>query len=284
MLEGSLTIVGTGIRIYGHTTQEARSHMETADKLLYLVCDPVTEYWIQKLNSTAESLQDFYQQGKHRLETYLEMVDRIMECVREGKNVCVAFYGHPGVFVLPSHEAIRRARTEGFNAKMLPGVSAEDCLFADLGIDPGRHGCQSFEATDFLLYKRRFDPYCSLILWQIGVIGDVEYKGRFDLTGLRTLVDTLKQSYDPSHVVYIYEASQYPICDPRIEPVEINKISDAHVTPISTLYVPPKGQAYADTDMIATLGLPAYVCNLNPDCALIKDNKMRPHDIPSANS
>jgi hypothetical protein len=37
---------------------------------------------------------------------------------------------------------------------MLPGISAEDCLFADLGIDPGIYGCQSYEATDFLANGR----------------------------------------------------------------------------------------------------------------------------------
>ena len=54
------------------------------------------------------------------------------------------------VFVQPSHESIAIARLEGFSARMLPGISAEDCLFADIGLDPGKDGCQSFEATDFL--------------------------------------------------------------------------------------------------------------------------------------
>jgi len=34
---------------------------------------------------------------------------------------------------------------------MLPGISAEDCLFADIGVDPGIYGCQSFEATDLFV-------------------------------------------------------------------------------------------------------------------------------------
>ena len=60
-----------------------------------------------------------------------------------------------------------QARAEGFNARMLPGISAEDCLFANLGADPGTHGCQSFEATSFLLRKPKFDTLTHLILWQI---------------------------------------------------------------------------------------------------------------------
>src|SRR3970282_2169154 len=103
------------------------------------------------------TLQDCYSVGKPRYRTYREMADRILSAVRAGAQVCAAFYGHPGVFVRPSHDAIRRAPREGFPARMLPGVSAEDCLVADLGVNPGEIGSQSFEATDFLGYRRRFD-------------------------------------------------------------------------------------------------------------------------------
>jgi hypothetical protein len=41
------------------------------------------------------------------------MVDAIMKEVRQGRNVCGAFYGHPGVFALVAHEAIETARSEG---------------------------------------------------------------------------------------------------------------------------------------------------------------------------
>ena len=37
---------------------------------------------------------------------------------------------------------------------MLPAISAEDCLFADVGIDPAMTGCQSYEATDFMINGR----------------------------------------------------------------------------------------------------------------------------------
>ena len=86
--------------------------------------------------------------------------------------MCAVFYGHPGVFVNPSHRAVAQARAEGFRAAMLPGVSAEDCLFADLGLDPGAHGCQSYEATDFVIRRRSCYPSALLILWQVGALGE----------------------------------------------------------------------------------------------------------------
>src|SRR5216683_1496595 len=115
-------------------------------------------------------------QQPSRMYAYNATVEHILGCVRTGDKTVGAFYGHPGVFVYPSHEAIRRARSEGYSAKMLPGISAEDCLFADLGIDPAVCGCQTFEATDFLLHGRRIDPSSSVVLWQIGVVGDMTFK------------------------------------------------------------------------------------------------------------
>ena len=116
---------------------------------------------------------------------------------KKGERVVAAFYGHPGVFVAPSHLAIAGARKEGFEARMLPGISAEDCLFADVGFDPGERGCQSFEATDFLLRKRVFDVTSPLVLWQVGVIGVRDYQ-KSDLwgpRGLEVLVRRLLEFY-----------------------------------------------------------------------------------------
>jgi uncharacterized protein YabN with tetrapyrrole methylase and pyrophosphatase domain len=253
---GSLTVVGTGIQLIGQATIEAKAHIEQADKVLFLVADPATTHWIQKLNSTAESLHGFYGQNKDRLTTYKEMTEQILSFVRQGFNVCAVFYGHPGVFVYPSHEAVRQARLEGFDARMLPGISAEDCLFSDLGVDPASTGCQSFEATDFLVYQRKFDPHSSLILWQIGVIGDLEYKQRYDLQGLRILIEFLQESYPLSHQVIVYQAAQYPICEPIVEIVTLEKLPNARITPISTLYVPPLEQQTANIAMLERLGIP----------------------------
>ena len=58
---------------------------------------------------------------------------------------------------------------------MLPGISAEDCLFADLGVDPAEAGCQSYEATRFLERRPAIEPRAALILWQIGVVGSANH-------------------------------------------------------------------------------------------------------------
>jgi uncharacterized protein YabN with tetrapyrrole methylase and pyrophosphatase domain len=175
--------------------------------------------------------------------------------------VCAVFYGHPGVFVYPSHRAIERARQEGFAASMCPGISAEDCLFADLGVDPGAQGCQSYEATHFLVRQRRFDPCTPLILWQIGVIADLSVRepGTRNEQGLRALVDTLVEHYCAEHEVVVYRAAQWPIGDPSIERIPLARLAAAEITPLSTLYVPPLPDLPVDQEMIDRLGLRAGI-------------------------
>lgn len=256
MKAGSLTVVGTGIQLVGHLTLAAKAWIEQADKVLFAVADPVTAKWLRSLNPTAESLP-YNTDNQRRRETYREMVERILAEVRQGLNVCTIFYGHPGVFADPAHEAIRLAHREGFRAQMLPGISAEDCLFADLGLDPGKNGCQSFEATDFLIRQRKFDPTSALILWQIAVIGNLGfYKEEGHLHGLKVLAEVLETHYNSDHEVIVYEAAvYYPVCEPVIQRMPLFKLPETNVSLVSTLYVPPKALAPVDSEMMARLSM-----------------------------
>jgi uncharacterized protein YabN with tetrapyrrole methylase and pyrophosphatase domain len=259
---GSLTIVGTGIQFAGQITIEARAHIKQAEKVLFLVSDPIMADWINDINPAAESLYPCYQQGESRMIAYEAMIERILCEVRKGLRVCAAFYGHPGVFVYPSHKAMKQARLEGYSAKMLPGISTEDCLFADLGIDPATTGCQSFEATDFLIHKRKFDTGCALILWQIGCIGDLTFSLKPDSTrGLRVLTEYLCQYYDVTHPAIIYEAAEYSIFDPGIENVPLAKLPETQISPIATLYIAPHTQAPLDNEMLERLGIDLQLLN-----------------------
>jgi diguanylate cyclase (GGDEF)-like protein len=87
----------------------------------------------------------------------------------------------------------------------VPGVSAEDCLYADLGIDPGRVGCQHLEATQFLCTERVIDTAGYLVLWQAAVVGDRTFMQVATTRAHRQLlVDKLKRFYPAAHEVTIY--------------------------------------------------------------------------------
>ena len=251
---GSLVVVGTGLKAAQQLTPEAHDEISRADQVFYLVSDPLSERWIKILRPTATSLVSCYVPGRPRAAAYRRMVGKILAAVRSGKRVCAAFYGHPGVSVFPSHEAIRRVRKEGFVAVMLPGISVEDCMFSELGVDPAQFGCQSYEATDFLVYRRKFDPSSALVLWQAGVVGNLDYGERPSRSGMRLLAQRLARVYGRRHEVVLYEASLLPVVPSTIRSTTIGELPTAGVTGGMTLFVPPRPHA-PDPRILRSLGL-----------------------------
>lgn len=240
MVGGSLFVVGTGIRLAQQCTPEARDAIERADVVYAVVPDAFAQHWIGTLNGNVVSLQSLYGNGRSRVKTYEAMTETILEGVRAGKRVCAVFYGHPGVFVAPSHESIRRARAEGFEAQMQPGVSAEDCLYADLGVDPAEVGSQSYEATDFILNARKIDTTAALIIWQIAVAGDLSLRVlEPDPRRLAVLAEVLMDDYPPDHGVIVYEAATLPVTEAKRQSLPLRELYTATVSQLSTLYIPP---------------------------------------------
>ena len=251
---GSMACVGVGMMLGAHITPRARSCIEQADVVFVLVADALMEEWVRRMNPDVRSLQPFYREGTSRMRSYRGMVEAMLVEVRAGKRVCGAFYGHPGVFAWVPHKAIETARSEGHSARMEAGISAEDCLYADVGIDPGRVGCQHFEATQFMLYRRRVDPTAWLVLWQVGLAGDRSLK-RFS-TGTphrRILVEVLARDYPLDHEVTIYRAATLPIHPPRIERCRLGALPGADLGMEDTLAIPPMGVAELDVDVAERL-------------------------------
>ena len=120
----------------------------------------------------------------------------MVQSVRDGLRVVGVFYGHPGVFTLPSRRAIAIAQSEGYSARMLPGVSSEDCLFADLLVDPCIPGAQSVEATDILLRERPLLTSSHVIIWQVGCVGVFG----FDYSGFKVSLFVYMSCVYPLHI------------------------------------------------------------------------------------
>ena len=202
---GSLLVVGVGITGIGQVTLEAEAAIKAADQVFYLVLERTTELWLRLANPRASTLSNLYAEGKERRQTYAEMTARIVDAVRQGQRVCAVFYGHPAVFVESSHAAVRELVADGYQARILPGISADACLYAELGFNPGAYGVQSFEATDFLRARRIFDPSSNLLLWQVGVLGEIDARvgGRCLPERLHTLVEYLRPHYPHRHEIVL---------------------------------------------------------------------------------
>ncbi len=255
---GSLVCVGTGMRLSGQLTAIAKSHIEHADVVLGAVANGFSKQWLQSMARQYVCLAQYYgdgsSQGKSRDITYEEMVERIVAEVRAGKQVCAAFYGHPGIFACIAHKAIAKVRSLGFRAQMEPGISAEDCLVADLGLDPGATGLISMEATQYLIYRRNLDPTALLVLWQPGLVGDLSLKKfttSFD--HLRLLVEKLSGVYSKAHSVILYEAAVNIATAPRIEHLPLSQLPKAELKAITTLVIPPSETLVFDENYLSLL-------------------------------
>ncbi|MDP2713241.1 SAM-dependent methyltransferase [Rheinheimera sp.] len=256
MQSGSLVCVGTGMTLGSHISPLSRSYIEQADVVFVLVADGITEQWIEQMNADVRSLQPYYLEGKSRMITYREMVATMLAEVSAGKKVVGAFYGHPGVFAWVPHNAIKQARELGYNAHMEPGISAEDCLYADLGIDPGTYGCQHYETSQFMFYKRNIDTAAYLILWQVGVAGDRSLaKHSTDSAYRQILVELLTEHYPAEHEVILYEAACLPIERAMFKYLTISELPTASYSGKTTLIVPPAAKMVANQVVLDKLGL-----------------------------
>ncbi|RYV02401.1 hypothetical protein SOPP22_10130 [Shewanella sp. OPT22] len=256
---GSLVFVGTGLQLAGHISVRSKDYIEKADVVFTLVPESNAQHWVEGLNDNIVDLQPFYaQEGeiKSRRDTYKEMVAAIIDAVRAGKKTVCALYGHPGVFACISHIAIAQAKKEGFNAHMEPAISAEACLWADVGIDPGKSGNQGYEASQFMFFKHIPDPTTHLLLWQISLAGEHTLtKFHTDSDRLQILVEQLSEWYPLEHEIIIYEAANLPVFEPRIDRIKLQDLPYAKLNHISTLVIPPSKKLEYNIEVMEKLGI-----------------------------
>ena len=255
---GKLVCVGTGLRMAGQLTPLSKSYIESFDVVFAAIPNMFTREWLKGVAKNYVCILDHYDDaqldGKNRRDTYRRMADTILAEVRAGKKVCAAFYGHPGIFACISHMAIKDARAEGFEAHMEPGISALDCLVADLGIDPGNNGMISMEATQFMIFERVIDPSALFVVWQIGIAGDLTLK-RYDTepAHLQIIVNKLARTYSLDHEVILYEAATHALEQTRAEKIRLGDLPSASLKQHTTLVIPAAQSMQYDEDIMHQL-------------------------------
>ncbi|TMP29011.1 hypothetical protein CWB99_09580 [Pseudoalteromonas rubra] len=256
--QGSLIVIGSGLQGLGFT-MDSEALIRMADKVFYCVSSPPTQLWLREVRPDAYDLYVLYDDTKPRYHTYMQMTEAMLHYVRKGQKVVCIFYGHPGIFVLSTHRAIAIAKREGHYAVMKPGISALDCLCADLGVDPSYPGMQTFEASEVLLRKRYLDIQTHLVLWQVGLIGEMGYRRKgFINDKFPILIEYLQSYYGEDYEITHYIAARHATFEPTIAVYKLSDMLDPRVrktfTGISTFYIPPKEAATTDMEMAIRLG------------------------------
>jgi hypothetical protein len=219
-------MVSVGPMAVNQVTVEAQGWIKHADKVFCWRVDPVTERWIAGLNDNMKSPDSLEALGKQALEA-----------VRAGLTVCAVHAGDTATW----REEIRGFRAEGLHVVMVPGVSTEDCLFSDLGIDPLRDGVQIYWAADFLARRRVADPSAGLVLRLADYLGDPQTSA-----WNRSLAELLEAQYGKEHPAILYAPARYAVCQPLIRRCGIEDLAGNALTAYTSLYVHPKAQAPGD--------------------------------------
>lgn len=259
-----LAIVGSGIKTLSHLTNEAKAHIIHADKVLHLVNEPLMKQWLDKHSKQSESLDNIYFDHGRRIDAYQAIAEHMYQQLLEHDYICIVLYGHPTVFAAIGLDLLRLIEKNQLEVEhvSVPGISAMDCLFADLNVDPGNCGCFSVDVNDLLLFQKNIEPHSHLILWQIGLIGNCGAPdAEVDKDKLCYLKDYLLEFYEETHEVVLYEASLYPSVSPKIIKATLSNLVELPYTSLSTLYIPPLEQPQICNQALDKLGLSVTMLN-----------------------
>jgi hypothetical protein len=244
---GSLAVVGLGIRPSDQLTEEVRSVIRSADRVVYLTDDesPLDGEEFQKfirdgIEARTSVIEPFDASGA-RASTQKAIdnrIDEIIELVRKGEKVCIVTYGHPAVLYSPTRKAVEQAMDDDLDAIMLPAISSLDCLFADLLIDPVAHGLQVFDSLGFLTLKREVDASVSLALM---------VPSRLTRPDRLLLIKKLEVAFPEDPICYLYQAAASRTDpDPSIDPLKISELADKEIKPGFILFIRAKTEPAID--------------------------------------
>lgn len=243
-------IIGLGINPINQLTKEAIKIIENSDKVF---CVSTMEELKELEKSYGKKFYDLatdsYKEDENRLEAYFHMATKIIENSLYETYTVLALYGHPTIFALPPYLIHRVAKLFNKKVKIVSGISAMDCLFSDLVVDPATNGLLMYEATELLLSRRLILPDVSMLIWQVGTIETSLYNNHENLPSrFKNIKDYLLDFYPSSHPIYAYSSNSIYNQKTTLIVFKLSEIENyASILGSGiTLYIPP---AYKRTNL-----------------------------------
>jgi hypothetical protein len=237
-----LYIVGLGVLNVDHVTRETEALIRDSNEVLYLDTGVATHAYLESLCPRVTSLfETSYEEGRQRINAYHRMSAQVLDAALDHPPVTFAIQGHPVIGVYAPFLIKDMARLLDLEILILPGISAMDCLVAELMVDPCVTGMQMFEATDLLLRRRVLQPDVPALIWQIGCVETrlhttwISKPERFE-----RLRAHLLRFYPPEHQVQALYSAPHPLARSTIYRFALQDICQhAHLLhPGFTLFVP----------------------------------------------
>lgn len=252
---GRLVCIGLGTRAGAHLTPLAKRHIEQSDVVFADAPNALFETALKEMHGDVRSLGQARSEHRPRRDITRAIVETLLTEVRAGKKVCGAFYGYPGMFGGPAQAAIRRARSEGYSAHLEPGISAEGCLYADLELDPARYGCQHYEASQLIRYRRSIDSSAHLVLWNVDVPDDCLIAESQKVAYRKLLLDVLAEEYPPDHTIIVYRPATLLDRNPYVVRMPLALLPWAAIGLHACVVLPPAAELLPDPARQARLAI-----------------------------
>ena len=236
-------IVGLGVLNVDQITRETERAIRRSNEVLYVDTGIATRTYLTGLCPKVTSLfETSYRETAHRLNAYHHMAACVLEAALDHPPVTFAMHGHPIVGAYAPFLIVDMANVLGLEARVLPGISAMDSLFAELMIDPCVAGMQMYEATDLLLRRRPLQPDVPALVWQIGCVETALHSGRVSRPErFERLRSHLLRFYPPQHEVSAVYSTPHPLMPSALQRFALLDICEqAHVLHAGfTLFIPP---------------------------------------------
>jgi len=199
------------------------------------------------------------------------LAEQVISAAMTDPPVALAVYGHPTVLVMPSKMVRALASTFGLRVKILPGISALDCLIVDLDIDLGTNGIVMYETNYVLVHRPPLDPFIPCLLWQAGVAETRLYSSKPSRPErFQRLQDYLLQYYRHTHKIALAISATSPQVGPHITWVHVDQLVQSYknITALSTLFIPAeRKRKIVDSQLAALLDDPAHLDNITRKCS-----------------
>ncbi|WP_192484645.1 MULTISPECIES: SAM-dependent methyltransferase [Cysteiniphilum] len=240
-MKKKLFVVGSGIKTLGHFTKEFITCATQSDIVLFLNNDHITKEWYEKYCKKTYDLNEIYQKDNtvHRKDIYLAIADYVIKSFDEHDSVCFSLYGHPFFCAQPALYAIDEIAREREDIEIhsFAAVSALDCLWNDLRVNPAENGMQMYEASHMIYEEIPLISKVDLVILQAGFIDIQTIHTGEQKANTDKLKHHLLKYYHVDSQIIIYQAAQYPSQAPVIDKIKLNELESNKVTTLSTIYI-----------------------------------------------
>ncbi|MBW1881018.1 MAG: hypothetical protein JRI25_07210 [Deltaproteobacteria bacterium] len=259
-----ITIIGLGILGIQQVTRETERALDRSNEVLFVDTGIATRAFLeQHCPRITDLYAESYRVRGARLNAYHHMAARTVDAALDHGPVAFAMTGHPLVYAYAPPLIIDMARLLGLTVQVLPGISALDCLFAELVLDPCTHGLQMYEATDLLLRRRPLQPDVPTLIWQVGNLETRLHTDRMSQPErFERFREHLLRFYPPQHLVTAYFAAPIPLMPSTVLRFPLLEITDHAATlhPGVTLYLPPVStRPIEDAELLDQIDSPEHL-------------------------